>query len=182
MVRALLLLSGAVAALALSACSPSLDKQVLGKWKYSVTLDVNLDDKEASGPGQMKLDCSYELFENKSSTADCKYQFGGETKGEDGAPVKLLVEGSLKATGEWSVSDKIILDKVVDSKATVDVFTVNNARIDDAAVLENLRGEMNSTFVKGETSKLKTLAIEKDKWSFEQEVDGKPVAVTATRL
>ena len=181
MVRALLVFVGTTVALSLSACSPSLDKQVLGKWKYSVTLDVNLDDKDANGPGRMKLDCSYELFENKSSTADCKYQFGGETKGEDGSPIKMAVEGGLKATGEWSITDKIILDKVVDSKATVDVFTVNDAKIDDPAVIENLRGEMNSTFVKGETSKLKTLAIDKDKWSFEHEVDGKPVAVTATR-
>jgi len=182
MVRALLLVWGIVAAFALAACSPSIEKQVLGKWKYSATLDINLDDKDASGPGKMTLDCVYELFENKSSTADCKYQLGGDTKGEDGAPIKMAIEGNIKATGEWSVSDKIILDKVVDSKATVDSLTVNDTRIEDPAVIEDIREEMNNTFVKGETSKLKTISLDKDKWSFEQEVEGKAVAITANRI
>ena len=182
MMRALLVCWGIVAAFALAACSPSIEKQVLGKWKYSVTLDIDLDDKDASGPGKMTLDCVYELFENKSSTADCKYQLGGDTKGEDGAPIKMAIEGNIKATGEWSVSDKIILDKVVDSKATVDSLTINENRIEDPAIIENLRGELNSTFVKGETSKIKTISIDKDKWSFEQEVEGKAVAITANRI
>jgi len=173
-------LIGVGVALSLVACSNSLDKQIIGKWKYN--FEMSIPDKDAATPPKMALDCNDEIFPNKSISHQCKFTVTGDTKDANGQPLKLEMRGELNATGEWSITDKIVYDKTVDGKIELTEFTVNGNKVTDQSVLSNIQSQMQNPFIKGDTTKMKTNSIDKEKWSYEIEVENKPVNITATRM
>lgn len=167
--------------LILTACSPSLDKQIIGKWKYSFAID--LDDKDAVVPLKMNLSCVEDIFPNKSSAQDCTFDIAGDTRARDGSPLKIAIGGTIKVTQEWSIVDKIIYNKTVDTAFSFDLVSFNGIEMTDSDALADMKKEMDqdNPFMKGETDKVKTISIDKDKWVFEIEMDKKPITIMATR-
>ena len=166
-------------ALTLLACSDSLDKQIIGKWNYN--FEVDIEDKDSSTPPKMKLDCNDEIYPNKSLSHKCKFIVAADSKDASENPLKMEIRGELNASGEWSISEKTVYDKTVDAKIEITEFVVNGNKITEQAALSEIKTSMENQFVKGETTKMKTISIDKNKWSYEMEVENKPVAVTATR-
>lgn len=164
---------------ALTSCSKSLESKIVGKWNYSTEAALP-DDKDAKN-GKMKLTCDDEYFPNKSVTHECKFVVTAEAANASSQTVKFDIAGSLKATGEWSVTKDSIYDKTVDGKIEIESFTVNGETIADKKVLTELKENMANPFMKGETTISKTLSIDKDKWVFEEEIEKQKITVTATR-
>jgi hypothetical protein len=164
---------------ALTSCSKSLENQIVGKWNYSTEAPLP-DDKDAKN-GKMKLTCDDEYFPNKSVTHECTFVVTAEAADASSQRVKFDITGTLKATGEWSVTKDSIYDKTVDGKIEIESFTVNGQPIADEQILAELKENMANPFMKGETSVSKSLSIDKDKWVFEEEIEKQRITVTATR-
>lgn len=180
MKKVLTLVSIVSALLGSSACSPSFESQIIGKWQYNVSMDIADDD--AVVMPKMELDCVDEVLPNKSSKTDCKFRVAGDTKAADASPLSLSIDGAVVVTNEWSIVDKIVYEKIVDSSVTIDSMSVNGEKVTDATIIEELTKELNSTFVKGDTQKIKTISIDSKKWVYETEVDHKNLTITATRM
>lgn len=170
---------GLAFALALTSCSKSLESQIIGKWNYSAEADLP-GDEHTKNP-KMRLECDDEYFPNKSVTHDCKFAVDAETNGANQQSVKFKITGTLKATGEWSVTKDSVYDKTVDGKFEIESFTVNDQKISDEKALAELKENMANPFMKGETSVMKSVSIDKDKWVFEEEIEKKKITITATR-
>jgi hypothetical protein len=167
-------------AVLLAACSNSLDQQIIGKWKYRI--EMNLADKDSTTPPKMTLDCNDEIFPNKSISHECKFTLIGDTKGASGESMKMEMRGNLNAAGEWSINEKTVYDKTVDGKIELTEFIVNGSKVTDQSVLSNIQNQMQSPFIKGATTKMKSISIDKEKWSYEIEFENKPVNINATRI
>jgi len=167
------------ASLALLGCSKSLENQLIGKWNYST--DVNLEGDANAKNSKMHIECNDEFFPNKSVTHDCKFTVNAETKTPDGSMAKFEIAGTAKATGEWSVTKDSVYDKTVDGKFEVESFIVNGQKVDDEKTLAEITQGMSSIFMKGETTVSKSISIDKEKWTFEEEIEKNKVTITATR-
>lgn len=167
--------------LMLTACSPSLDKQIIGKWKYS--FEIDLDDKDAVVPSKMSFSCVEDILPNKSSVRDCTFGITGDTLAADSSPLKVAIAGTMKVTQEWIIVDKIIYNKTVDTAFSFDSASFNGTEMTDSTMLAELKKEMDqdNPFMKGETDQVKTISIDKDKWVFEFAMDKKPITITAKR-
>ena len=116
-------------ALVLTGCGKTLEKDVVGKWAYEITqplADENIN-------GQMALKCVSEFFPNKSLTHECDMAI--TMTGKNDGP-KMNIEGTAKATGEWSVKDQTVFDKTVDGKIDVKKFLVNGEVVTDKDTLK----------------------------------------------
>jgi hypothetical protein len=155
-------------------CGKSLERDVVGKWAYEMS--VPMDDKEMAG--QVTLKCVSEYFPNKSINHDCEMKMSGS--GKDGGP-KIEMEGKLRATGDWTVTDKTVYDKTIDGKFELAKASINGQAISDKEALEEIQKEMDSPFVKGETSTYVTISNDGKKWVYETEEGTKKITVTATK-
>ncbi len=175
------LLLAAAFGLMLAACSPSLDKQIVGKWQYAFSM--NLDNQDNVAAPKMHFNCVDNIFPNKSSTMECNYEITGDTAGENGAAMKMAVGGTITVTQEWSIVDKVLYNKIIDAAVTVDSLSINGEKITDSNLLTQMKNDLSqdNPFIKGDTDKVKTISIDKNTWVFEIDMDGKPMQVTATR-
>ena len=174
MLKKIVVCCSLVSTLFLFGCGKSLEKDVVGKWSYDFSLP--LDDKDSSG--QMTVKCVSDFFANKSINHNCEFTVAGSAK-DDGQ--KFEMAGNFRSTGDWSVADKTVFDKTIDGKVELLKFAVNGEAIDDKEMLEKIQKDMDSPFVKGETSTYVTISNDGKKWVYETEVEKKKVTVTATK-
>lgn len=165
---------GLVATVFISGCGKSLDKDIVGKWTYEMSIPI--EDNEAAGQASFK--CVDDYFPNKSVTHDCDMKVSATVKGSGS---KFELEGKLKATGDWSVTDKTVYDKTIDGKVELSKFSIDGQIISDKAKLEEMSKSMDNPFIKGETSAYITTSMDSKKWVFETEEDKKKITVTATK-
>lgn len=163
----------------LSGCAKSLDSQIVGRWNYSTELP--LEDDENVKNARMRIDCADEFFPNKSVTHDCKFTLNAEAGGVGDQQIKLEITGTARATGEWSIAKETVYDKTVDGMFDIDSFSVNGQKINDEKTLAEMTEGMSKLFMKGETTVMKSLSIDKDTWVFEEEIDKNKVTITAKR-
>ena len=163
-----------VTTLFISGCGKSLDKDIVGKWSYEMS--IPMDDNEAAG--QLSLKCTDDYFPNKSVTHDCDMKVSATAKNGGS---KFELEGKLKATGDWSVTDKTVYDKTIDGKLELVKFSVDGETISDKAKLEEISKSMENPFVKGETSAYVTTSFDGKTWVYETEADKKKISVSATK-
>ncbi len=159
---------------ALTGCGKSLQKDVVGKWSYGFSLPM--EDQDASG--QINAQCESEFFANKSINHDCDLKVAMEMKAEK---VKVNISGKLRATGEWSVKDQTLLDKMTDAKLELSEVKVNNEVIAEKALIDEMTKEVKDAFLKGETTAYVTRSFDGKTWVFDQEIEKKMVTITATR-
>lgn len=160
--------------IALTGCGKSLQKDVVGKWSYEVSFPM--EDQDATG--QINAKCKSEFFANKSITHDCDLKVTMEIKTDK---TKVDISGKLRATGEWSVNDKTLLDKMTDGKVELSEVKVNGDLVADKAVIDEMSQEIKGAFLKGETTAYVTRSFDGKTWVFDQEIDNKKVTITATR-
>jgi len=161
--------------LVLTGCGKTLEKDVVGKWSYEITQPVAEDNVT----GQATLKCVSEFFPNKSLTHECDMAI--TMTGKNDGP-KMNIEGTAKATGEWSVKDQTVFDKTVDGKIDVKKFLVNGEVVTDKDTLENMEKAFANPFMKGETTAYVTKSFDGKIWVFDQDLDSKTkVTTTATK-
>lgn len=160
----------------LTACGNSLDKKLLGKWAWEQK--ISREGGSMSGDGTMK--CIENYFPNKSVTTECELKITGHSK--ESKDFNSEIDATLKIIGEWSVIDQTVFEKFIDAKVDVVKFAVNGEPVTDEAIVNDLRKDMRSEFLVGETDASKTISIDEKKWVFEAEVEKKQVTFTATRL
>ena len=160
--------------LLLVGCGDSLEKNIVGKWASEITMPF--DDKNMTAEANIK--CLSDYFPNKSVTHECDLKVLGTLK-ESG--VKLDMDAKVRAAGDWTVTDKTVYDKTIDGKMELVKLTVNNQEVTDEKILEEVNKEMDSPFVKGETTSNATLSIDGKKWIYETVVEKKTYTVTATK-
>jgi len=152
-------------------CGKSLEKDVLGKWAWETTLPLDNNAKAS-------LKCVSEFFPNKSINHVCEMKVSGSEK--DGG-AKIEIEANIKSTGEWTVTDKTVYDKTIDGKMELVKVSVNGEAISDKEKLAEIQKDMDSPFMKGETSALVTISNDGKKWVYDTEMEKKKVTVTATK-
>lgn len=170
----IILCSSLFSVLFLVGCGESLEKNIVGRWASEYSLPI--DDKELSG--EAKANCLSEFFPNKSVNHKCDFKMLGALK-EGG--MKLSMDGKISATGDWTLTDKTVYDKTIDGNFELIKFTVNGEEVIDKKTLEQMQKDMDSPFVKGETSTMVTLSNDGKKWVYETEIEKKKVTVTATK-
>ncbi len=163
----------------LMGCSKSLDKEILGKWTYEIHDEIS--DKDLPAPMKMAISCNDEFFPNKAVKHDCKVQFTMAGKTDAGVPLNLEFSGKMEAAGDWTVTDNTVYDKTIDAKMDLDELKINGQVVTDEKMIAGLKDEMKGIFIKGDTEKMKTVSIDKNKWAFELEIEKKIVTVTANR-
>lgn len=160
--------------LILTGCGKSLEKDVIGKWAYEITMPMEDDDAS----GNFGIKCLSEYFPNKAVNHECGLTLALTGKKEPG---KIRIEGTVRSTGEWSVADKTLLDKTIDAKVEISKVIENDEVVTDKDKIEAIGKDFNSMFIKGETTSSVTTFLDGKKWVSEQEIDKKKISVTATR-
>lgn len=163
----------------LVACSRGLETYLVGQWEYVVELELP-SDSDTPG-GVMKISCEEVYFPNKSVNSDCSFQIGSETINQNGEAIETVIAGTYRATGEWSIAKDIVYVKTVDGKVDLQSISVDGQDIADPAVIADVRRNMGDIFIKGETTAIKTISINKSSWIFEEEVEKIVVKVSASR-
>jgi hypothetical protein len=170
----LVLTTSFIACTLLVGCEKTLDKSIEGKWAVETTLPIN----EKDGKGQLEMKCTSEYFPNRSVNHNCDMKIAMDIPGES---IKMNFEGKARASGEWSVKEKILMDKTIDAKFDLDEIKINGEIITDPSTINEISKNLNQVFLKGETSSSKTISIDEKKWIFEQEIDKKKIIFNATR-
>lgn len=170
---------GLAVACALTGCSKSLESQIIGKWRYAT--EVALEDDENAKNPKLRIECDDEFFPNKSVTHDCTFTLNAETNSDSGQAFQFAVAGTMAATGEWTVTKDSVYDKTIDGRFEVESFTIDGQKIEDEKMLSDMTAEMSKLFMKGETTVMKSISMEKDKWVFEEEIEKNKVMITAKR-
>jgi len=163
-----------VSTLLISGCGKSLDKDLIGKWTYEMSIPI--EDKDAAGQASFK--CIDDYFPNKSVTHDCDMTVSATSK-ENGSKFELDVK--IKATGDWTVTDKTVYDKTIDGKMELTKFSMDGEAVIDKAKLDEISKSMENPFVKGETSAYVTSSFDGKKWVYETQEDKMKITVTATK-
>jgi hypothetical protein len=163
----------------LVACSRGLETYLVGQWEYAVELELPTDSDTPGGV--MKISCEEGYFPNKSVNSDCSFQIASETINQNGEAIETVIAGTYRATGEWSIAKGIVYVKTVDGKVDLQSISVDGQGIADPAVIAEVRRNMGDVFIKGETTAVKTISINKSSWIFEEEVEKIVVRVSASR-
>lgn len=158
----------------LTGCGKSLQKDVVGKWSYEVSFPM--EDQDASG--QIQAKCDSEFFANKSVNQECDLKVTMEAKADK---TKVDMRGKLRTTGEWSVNEQTLLEKMTDGKVELSEVKVNGEAVGDKAVIDEMSKEIKDAFLKGETTAYVTRSFDGKTWVFDQEIEKKKVTITATR-
>lgn len=171
----------AASAPASSAVAADLATQIIGKWKYETSMP--LPDEADAKDQVITLQGVSEYFPSKSS----QFKGSGTVKGahldEKGAKSQMDIKFELQMTSEWSVKDRLVYEKTIDTRLAVTGFMVNGQEVKDPAVLQEMEKEMSKSFMRGETSTSKTLNIDAARWTYEEDLgEGKVVTISATRL
>lgn len=171
----------AASAPASSAVAADLATQIIGKWKYETSMP--LPDEADAKDQVITLQGVSEYFPSKSS----QFKGSGTVKGvhldEKGAKSQMDIKFELQMTSEWSVKDRLVYEKTIDTRLAVTGFMVNGQEVKDPAVLQEMEKEMSKSFMRGETSTSKTLSIDAARWTYEEDLgEGKVVTISATRL
>jgi hypothetical protein len=174
MLKKIVLFSSIASVFFLFGCGKSLEKNVFGKWAYEMSIPV--EEKEMAGQGTIK--CVSEFFPNKSVNHNCEMKLSGVVK--NGGP-KIEMEAKVVAAGDWTLTDKTVYEKTIDGKIELTMLSVNGDAISDKEKLNEVQKDMDSPFVKGETTKYVTISNDGKTWVFETEVEKKKVTVTATK-
>ena len=174
MLKNIVLLSSLTSVLFLFGCGKSLEKDVVGKWAYEMS--IPMDDKEMAG--QIILKCVSNFLPNKSLDHDCNMKASGSMK--DGSSV-IEMQWRLRATGDWTVTDKTVYVKTIDSKFEPTMSSVKGDPISNKYMLEKIQKGIESPFIKGETATYVTVSNDGKKWVYETELEKKKVTVTATK-
>ena len=174
MLKNIVLLSSLTSVLFLFGCGKSLEKDVVGKWAYEIS--IPMDDKEMAG--QIILKCVSNFLPNKSLNHDCNMKASGSMK--DGSSM-IEMEWRLSAKGDWTVTDKTVYDKTMDGKFEPSMSSVKGDPISNKYMLEKIQKGVESPFIKGKKSTYVTVSNDGKKWVFDTEVGEKKVTVTATK-
>ena len=173
--------SAASAAASAVAAAPDLATQIIGKWKYETSMP--LPDEADAKDQVITLQGVSEYFPSKSS----QFKGTGTVKGvhldDKGGKSQLDIKFDFQMTGEWSVKDRLVYEKTIDTRMVVTGFIVNGQEVKDPAVLQEMEKEMAKSFMRGETSTSKTLSIDATRWTYEEDLgEGKMVTISATRV
>ena len=166
-----------ISAFCLTGCGKTLDKDLVGKWSSELTLPIS----EKDSTGQVTLKCRTSYFPNKTVNSECDLKLAGTYKEDDG-DLRLEMEGALKMSGEWSVTEKTVYEKTVDAKIDVSRLLLNGEVVTDKETIDEVAKEMQGSFLKGETDASKTISFDGNTWVYEQEIDNKRITVTARRM
>lgn len=164
-----------------TAAAPDLATQIVGKWSHETSMPMP-DDAETKDQ-VISLQGVSEYFPNKSS----QFKGSGTVKGvhvdEKGGKSQMDIKFDLQMTSEWSVKDRMVYEKTIDTRLAVTGFIVNGQEVKDPAVLQEMEKEMAKSFMRGETSTSKTLSMDATRWTYEEDVgEGKVITISATRL
>ena len=173
--------SAASAAAPAVVAAPDLESQIIGKWKYETSMP--LPDEAEAKDQVVTLQGVSEYFPSKSS----QFKGSGTIKAvhldEKDGKSQLDIKFDFQMTSEWSVKDRLVYEKTIDTRMVVTGFMVNGQEVKDPAVLQEMEKEMATSFMRGETSTSKTLSIDATRWIFEEDMgEGKSVTITATRV
>ncbi len=163
-----------IACALLVGCEKPLEKSIEGKWVVEAALPIN----EKDGKGQLEMKCISEYFPNKSVNHNCDMKIAMDIPSES---LKMNFEGEARASGEWSIKEKIVMDKTIDAKFDLAEIRVNGEIITDQSTINEFSKNLNQVFLKGETTSSKTISIDEKRWIFEQEIDDEKFTFNAAR-
>jgi hypothetical protein len=162
---------------AVNARADNLDSLILGKWTYSMTARL-----PAADGALMEFSGNEEYFPNKTcstnGTVTLTGKFGAENKLRN-----MEIVCDVRVAAEWSIIGGIVYNKITDSAVALKKLVIDGETITDKEAQDIFKKEIEKMFLKGETSPIKTISIDANKWVREEEIDekGKTVVVKATR-
>lgn len=149
----------------LTGCVDSIENKILGKWKYSFSMDYDETNK-------ISYNCREEFMPNKSSSIQCSIQITSIEKLDELTLFTTIVKLDLYAVGVWSVYDQTVYNKSVDSQITITEFNSGGLLISsDSTLWQEFQTDVSELWLQGETEKLKTISIDKNVWVYEIEME-----------
>jgi len=164
-----------IVALVSTGCGKKLEKDVVGKWTFSVMLPDKTEDSFALA----EYNCVSDFFANKTFSTECNLKLSSVVNGID--QVKIFLDNGMAVTtieveavyrysGQWSVKGKTLIEKKIDQKIIIKKGILNNFFVVTAKDKLNLIEQfLNAEITKdeGTTTGYVTKSINGKTWVFE---------------
>ncbi len=174
---ALLLLSFAL----MAGCGKSPEKQILGRWYFESTYEIP-QSSPSRKVSRREVSVS-EYFPNGGSVLNRRVFFRQENTDQNGAPRLIETATDIVISREWMIKDDKVISKIIDVKTTPIYLKRDGVLASDADMKAFFGGfkKPEDVIPKGQTVQVKIIALDKDKYVFEADLDGRIETFNATK-
>jgi hypothetical protein len=165
----------------LAACSPSQEKQIIGRWTFETTYDI--PQKNPALTVTRRELSVIEYFPNGSSTLSRRVFFRQSTTDKNVSPQLIETAADINISREWMIKDDKVISKIIDIKTTPVYLKRDGQYATDAdtkSFFDKFK-KPEDIVPKGQTVQVKIIALNKDKYVTEADNDGRIEKITATR-
>lgn len=165
----------------LVACGPSAEKKIIGKWYFERSYDVPSNSPSIKVT-RREVSVS-EYFPNGSSVLSRRVFMSQSNSEQNASPRLIETAVDINFSREWMIKDDKIISKIIDVKTTP-VYLKRDGVLangeDTKAFFEKFK-KPEDVIPKGQTVQVKIILLEKDKYIFEAEINGKIETITAVQ-
>lgn len=165
----------------LAACGASADKQIVGRWHFERTYDVP-QNNPAIKVSRREVSVT-EYFPNGSSLLNRRLFTTQSTTDQNASPRIIETAVDMNVSREWMIKDDKIISKIIDVKTTPVYLKrdgVLASEADTKAFFDRFK-KPEDLIPKGQTVQVKIIKLDKDKFIFEADMDGRIETLTASK-
>ena len=165
----------------LAGCSPSQEKQIIGRWTFETTYDIP-QKNPAIKVSRRELSV-IEYFPNGSSTLSRRVFLRQATTDKKVSPQLIETAADINVSREWMIKDDKVISKIIDVKTTP-VYLKRDGQLATDADTKSFFGKFKKpedVIPKGQTVQVKIITLDKNIYITEADNDGRIEKITATR-
>ena len=165
----------------LVACGSSFEKQIIGRWHFERTYDVPQNNPSIK-VSRREVSVS-EYFPNGGSVLNRRIFMTQTSTDQNVSPRVIETAADINISREWMIKDDKIISKIIDVKTTP-VYLKRDGVLASEADMKALFDRFKKpedVIPKGQTVQVKIISLDKDKFVFEFEENGKVEIVSAAK-